>query len=50
MHAQGKPKKNAVNAALDRASLLATGRNETLSDELKTQISAKADSIWAAKK
>jgi hypothetical protein len=49
-HKAGKPKKNAANAALDRASSLAAGRKEQLTDELKAQISAKADSIWGGKK
>ena len=49
-HKAEKKKVQGLNAAVDRASLLASGRGETLSDKLKASISAKADSIWAAKK
>ena len=50
MHTEGKQKKQAVNAALDRVALLAEGRKETVSEEIKTAINAKADQLWSTKK
>jgi hypothetical protein len=44
MQGEGKPKKNAVNAALDRVKLLAKKRGESLTEEIKAAINAKADS------
>jgi hypothetical protein len=49
MHKEGKPKKNAVSAALDRVELLAKKRNESVTEEIKAAINAKADSIWGKK-
>jgi len=49
MKEQSKAKKVAVNAALDRAGLVASKRNEKLTDQQKDQISAKADEIYRAK-
>ena len=43
---EGKPKKNAINAALDRVSLLATKRGEAVTEEIKAAINAKAEEIW----
>jgi hypothetical protein len=48
-HAAGKQKKQAVNAALDRIALLAAGRKETVTEEIKAAVNAKADSIWGKK-
>ena len=48
-HAAGKQKKQAVNAALARIALLAAGRKETVTEEIKAAVSAKADSIWGKK-
>jgi hypothetical protein len=48
-HKGGMKKMSALNAAIDRAGLLAAGRNEKLSDELRTTIANKADSIWGKK-
>ena len=47
---QGKQKKQAVTAALDRVELLATKRKEVVTDEIKAAINAKAESIWGGKK
>jgi hypothetical protein len=49
-HSAGKKKAQSLNAALDRASLLASTRKEELTEELRSHISARADEIWAAKK
>jgi len=49
MHAEGKQKKQAVTAALDRVELLATKRKEVVTEEIKAAINAKADSIWGKK-
>jgi hypothetical protein len=44
-HKAGKKRVQAVTAATERATSLARGRSETLSDELIASISAKAESI-----
>ena len=49
MHKEGKQKKQALNSALDRAELLATSRSETVTEEIKAAITAKADEIWSKK-
>jgi hypothetical protein len=49
-YAAGKKKIPSLNAAVDRAPLLASARKEELTDELRNQITTEADSIWAAKK
>ena len=48
-HKAGHKKAQALNAAMDRASLLAVGRKETLTDAINASISAKADPIWGKK-
>jgi hypothetical protein len=50
MHKDGKPRKNAVSAALDRVELLAKKRGESVTEEIKAAINTKAGSIWGGKK
>jgi hypothetical protein len=39
-------KKFALNAALERVEALAKKRGESVTDAIRSQISAKADALW----
>jgi len=49
MKAEGKQKKAALIAAMDRVELVAKKRGESLTDEIKSAITAKAEEIWEKK-
>jgi flagellar capping protein FliD len=46
----GTAKKAALNAALDQAEVIAKGRNETVTEEMKAALTKKADELFGAKK
>lgn len=46
LHQEGKPKKQSLNVALDRAEVLSQKKGEPITQSIKDMIVGKAEEIW----